>query len=239
MKQLIRALIPAAVLVAMLGLILLLPQKDVLVEASISPDMPTGYSLPGWYGQKTQESEAERQILAADTKFSKVNYRAAENNDVFGLPRRASSPVIDASIVFSGQDMNASIHRPELCLPSQGFRNLVGRPATIELANGKVVPFTRLSSERPLSEKRGDSVRYIHYYVFIGHGHIKSTHMQRVMQDMYDRLFTGTVERWAYFQIGSYWGDNVGMTEEEADRNLRRLIRELLPRIIRWEEMER
>lgn len=237
MKQLIRALLPVAVLVAMLGLILLLPQKDVLVEASISPDMPTGYSLPGWYGQKTQESEAERSMLAADTKFSKVNYRA-EIRNIFDVPSGVGSAVIDASIVFSGQDMNASIHRPEICLPSQGFLNLTGHAAAIELANGKVLPFTRLSSERPLSEKRGDSVHYIHYYVFIGHGHIKSTHMQRVMQDMYDRLFTGTVERWAYFQIGSYWGDNVGISEEEADRNLRRLIRELLPRIIRWEEME-
>lgn len=236
MKTLFRALIPAAVLVLMLGIIFMLPQKDVLVEASISPDMPTGTQLAGWYGQKTQESEAERNILAADTKFSKVNYRAATLDD-FGFSD-SQSPIIDASIVFSGQDMNASIHRPELCLPSQGFRNLTGRPATIELSNGKTLNFTRLSSERPRSEKRGDSVHFIHYYIFVGKGHIKSTHLQRVMQDMYDRLFTGTVERWAYFQIGTYWGENVGITEEEADRNLHRLISSLLPRIIIWDDME-
>lgn len=235
MKTPIRALIPAAAMAAMLGIILMLPQKDVLVEASISPDMPTGTQLAGWYGQKTQESEAERQILAADTKFSKVNYRAASLDD-FSF-RDSRSPIIDASIVFSGQDMNASIHRPELCLPAQGFRNLTGRPASIELANGKTLNFTRLSSERPRSEKRGDSLHFIHYYVFVGKGHIKSTHMQRVMQDMYDRLFTGTVERWAYFQVGTYWGDDIGISETEADNNVQRLIRELLPRIIKWEEM--
>lgn len=237
MNAAIRALLPAAVLAAMLGIILSLPQKDVLVEASISPDMPTGTALTGWYGQKTQETEAERQILAADTKFSKVNYRAASLDD-FGFSD-SKAPVIDASIVFSGQDMNASIHRPELCLPAQGFRNLTGRPATVELANGKTLAFTRLSSERPRSERRGDSVHFIHYYVFVGKGHIKSTHMQRVMQDMYDRLFTGTVERWAYFQIGTYWGDDIGISEADADRNLQRLISALLPRIILWEDMEK
>lgn len=235
MKPIFRDLLPAAVLGLLLSLLLLLPQKDTLVEASISPDMPTGTQLAGWYGQKTQESEAERQILAADTKFSKVNYRAASLDDFSFSDSRA--PIIDASIVFSGQDMNASIHRPELCLPSQGFRNLTGRPATIELANGKVLNFTRLSSERPRSERRGDSLHFIHYYVFIGKGHIKSTHLERVMQDMYDRLFTGTVERWAYFQIGTYWGADTGISEEEADRNVQRLIKVLLPRIIRWDEM--
>lgn len=237
MNAAIRALLPAAVLAVMLGIIFALPQKDVLVEASISPDMPTGTALTGWYGQKTQETEAERQILAADTKFSKVNYRAASLDD-FGFSD-SKAPVIDASIVFSGQDMNASIHRPELCLPAQGFRNLTGRPATVELANGKTLAFTRLSSERPRSERRGDSVHFIHYYVFVGKGHIKSTHMQRVMQDMYDRLFTGTVERWAYFQIGTYWGDDLGISEADADRNLQRLISALLPRIIRWEDMKK
>lgn len=237
MKPLFRALIPAAVMAAMLGLIALLPQKDVLVEASISPDMPTGTELAGWYGQKTQETEAERSILAADTKFSKVNYRAASLDDFSFSDSRA--PIIDASIVFSGQDMNASIHRPELCLPAQGFRNLTGRPATIELANGKTLAFTRLSSERPRSEKRGDSLHFIHYYVFVGKGHIKSTHLQRVMQDMYDRLFTGTVERWAYFQVGTYWAEDIGITEEEADRNVRKLISALLPRIILWQDMEK
>ena len=235
MKPLFRALIPAAVMLAMLGVILALPQKDVLVEASISPDMPTGTALAGWYGRKTQETEAERSILAADTKFSKVNYRAASLDD-FSY-RDSHAPIIDASIVFSGQDMNASIHRPELCLPAQGFRNLTGRPATIELANGKTLAFTRLSSERPRSEKRGDSLHFIHYYVFVGKGHIKSTHLQRVMQDMYDRLFTGTVERWAYFQVGTYWAEDIGISEEEADRNVRRLISSLLPRIIMWEDM--
>lgn len=236
MKTLIRNLTPAAVLGLLLSLLLLLPQKDVLVEASISPDMPTGTQLAGWYGQKTQETEAERQILAADTKFSKVNYRAASLDD-FGFSD-SKAPIIDASIVFSGQDMNASIHRPELCLPSQGFRNLTGRPATVELANGKVLAFTRLSSERPRSEKRGDSLHFIHYYVFVGKGHIKSTHLQRVMQDMYDRLFTGTVERWAYFQIGTYWGDDIGISEADADRNLQCLMKVLLPRIIMWEDIE-
>lgn len=233
----IRSFLPPLVLGLMLAVLLVLPTHDELTEASISPDMPVGRELPGWIGQKMQESEAERQILAADTKFSKANYRSLSSDiwDDFGVRR---DPVVDASIVFSGQDMNASIHRPELCLPSQGFRNLVGTPATVELSNGETLHFTRLASVLPRSERRGDVIHFIHYYVFVGHGHIKSTHLQRVMQDMYDRLFRGNVERWAYFQAGTYWGEDIGITEQEADAALRRLIRDLLPRIIKWDEMK-
>lgn len=237
LNKLTHAFLPAALFGLVLSLLFLLPKDDTLAEASISPDMPVGLALPGWVGEKVQESESERQILAADTKFSKANYRAHSAADIwddFGVNR---GPVVDASIVFSGQDMNASIHRPELCLPAQGFMNLTGRPDTIELADGRTLHFTRLSSVRPRSEKRGDALHFIHYYVFIGHGHIKSTHLQRVMQDMYDRLFTGTVERWAYFQAGTYWGEDIGISEREADDHLRRLIRDLLPRIIKWDEM--
>lgn len=235
MKKWLYALLPALVLGALLGVLALMPQDDTLVEASIADTLPVGRELPGWVGERTQESEAERSILAVDTKFAKANYRALGLDEWAPDPR---TPLVDASIVFSGQDMNSSIHRPELCLPSQGFQNLQGQPTTVELSNGMVLPFTRLSSIRPNGEKRADALHFIHYYIFVGHGHIKSTHMQRVMQDMYDRLFTGEVERWAYFQVGCYWGGSSGITEEQADRHIRRLISVLLPRIIRWDEMK-
>ena len=44
-------------------------------------------------------------------------------------------PPVEISIVYSGADMNSSIHRPERCLPSQGHLNLRGSTSEITLAD--------------------------------------------------------------------------------------------------------
>ena len=75
------------------------------------------------------------------------------------------------------------------------------------------------------------------YYVFIGHGTIRHTHIGRTLQDMYDRVAGGYVQRWAYLQVSSYWAPELDVTEEETDRRVRALISELLPRQVKWEEM--
>lgn len=231
---LLHAFLPVALLAALLSLIALIPENAELLEPSVQSELPVGRALPGWLGERVQESEAERSILAADTRFSKACYKQLGFDGRYPDPR---CPLLDVSIVFSGQDMNSSIHRPELCLPTQGFQNLQGSPAEVELSNGVRLPFTRLSSIRPDNSDREATRHYIHYYLFIGKGHLKATHLQRVMQDMFDRLFTGTVERWAYFQIGCYWGGRSGISEGEAEQQLRRLIAALLPRIIQWQEL--
>ena len=53
-----------------------------------------------------------------------------------------------------------------------------------------------------------------------------------------DRVATGTVQRWAYIQFGTYWGEEVGITEEQADKCLRALIRDLVPQQINWSAIE-
>ena len=42
---------------------------------------------------------------------------------------------VAASIVLSGQDLNSSIHRPERCLPAQGFKDI--RSSIIEVDAGR------------------------------------------------------------------------------------------------------
>lgn len=233
-RPLLHAFLPVAILAALLSLIALIPENADLLEPSVCSELPVGRELPGWLGERVQESEAERSILAADTRFSKACYKQLEFGERYPDPR---CPLLDVSIVFSGQDMNSSIHRPELCLPSQGFQNLQGSPTEVELSNGVRLPFTRLSSIRPDNNDHSATRHFIHYYLFIGKGHLKATHLQRVMQDMFDRLFTGTVERWAYFQVGCSWGGSSGISEAEAEQRLRHLIAALLPRIIAWQDL--
>ena len=232
MKELLRALLPPALLAAILCCVFVLPREEGLVESSISPDLPVDCSLPGWWGTKTQESESERRILAADTRFSKATYARIKR-----VPWEKTLPSVEISIVYSGRDMNASIHRPERCLPSQGHLNLNSTSNEITLKGGRKLNVTRLTSQLQVPGEKKRTLNFVHYYIFIGHNAIHHTHLGRTAQDMYDRVAKGYVQRWAYFQAGSYWSPELDISEEEADKQIRSLISDLLPGQIQWENM--
>ena len=232
-KQLTRAWLPPALLALLLSSVFILPREEQLLESSISPDLPVGFDLTGWQGTKIQESEVERTSLAADTRFSKAQYTQ---------PRRVfwekEKPPVEVSIVYSGSDMNSSIHRPERCLPSQGHVNLQTSSSELSLADGRTLTLTRLTSRVPLPNRDdGLVLNFVSYYVFIGHGTMHHTHIGRTLPDMYDRVTRGYVQRWAYFQANSYWAPELNITEEEADKRVRELISELLPSQVNWSEM--
>ena len=232
-KQLTRAWLPPALLALLLSSVFILPREEQLMESSISPDLPVSFDLPGWQGTKIQESEVERTSLAADTRFSKAQY--ARLRRVFW---EKETPPVEVSIVYSGSDMNSSIHRPERCLPSQGHVNLQTSASELRLADGRTLTLTRLTSRVPLPNRDdGLVLNFVSYYVFIGHGTMHHTHIGRTLQDMYDRVTRGYVQRWAYFQANSYWAPELNLTEEETDKRVRSLISELLPNQVNWSEM--
>ncbi len=230
MKRILFAMIPALLMGLALWGSSAMPKEVELMESALSADLPLEYALEGWYGIRTQESAVERRVLAADTRFSKGIY--VKRRDDPDTPR---NPDINVSLIFSGNDMNHSIHRPEGCLPAQGHLSLAGRNETIRLADGRELTFTRLSSLLPDEKKEGSYVHYIHYYVFVGSNTITPNHLTRVARDIIARATSGRVQRWAYFQAGVRWGESTGHTEDEADAQLREFISQVLPQLIDWE----
>jgi len=228
-KSLTTAFLPPLILVLVLSLIYLLPKHTELESSAISPNLPLDFDQPGWYGLKQQESEAERTRLAGDTVFSKAVYSQLRQS-IFDK----KLPPVHVSIVYSGSDMNASIHRPERCLPTQGHVNLQASSTFVRLNNGRNIPFTRLASRVPLKEARGKYLEHLNYYVFIGRDRICAKHLERTLYDIWDRTVMGVSQRWAYYQIGTYWGEYVGITEEEAEAQVRQLISDLTPGLVDW-----
>ena len=225
--------LPPALLAVLLSAVFVLPRQEQLMESSISPDLPVNYNLAGWEGKKIQESEVERTSLAADTRFSKAQYTQ---------PRRVfweqEKPPVEISIVYSGSDMNSSIHRPERCLPAQGHQELRASNRQLKLANGRSITFCRLQSYTLPEVKGGAPQQHIHYYVFIGHDRICHTHMGRTLYDIGDRIAKGRTQRWAYLQVGSHWGGDSGITEADAESALIELLTDLAARQINWDMIE-
>lgn len=229
MKNILLKSLPPAVLALLLCLVFIVPESTELLPSAANPELPLGSDLPGWYGVKTQESEKERELLSADTSFSKAIY-----HHINPITDQQESPSVNVSFVYSGSDLNNSIHRPERCLPAQGHLDMTGRDEIIKLANGKILTFRRLSTRTPAERPGEQSLHHIHYYVFVGSHTICCSHYERTFQDIYDRVLSGRVQRWAYIQMGACWGEEVGITEQQADNYLRALIRDLVPRQIDW-----
>jgi hypothetical protein len=148
-----------------------------------------------WWGEPAEVTEKERGTLGEETDFARRVYTGGLGDQVF------------VSVVLSGNDMSKSIHRPERCLPAQGW--------TLADSRDVILPFTgpdgkeqqlkvkKLLVQRPNIDRNGKpaepKVRYgVMYYWFAGHTDMTNSHFVRMAYDNRDRLFKGVNQRWAY-----------------------------------------
>lgn len=133
--------------------------------------------LPGYASEELPESEAERAVLPADTRVLRRRYYDA-SGDWF---------VVSAVI---GGKSKSSIHRPELCLPSQGM--LMSNPRTVD-AGGFGWHFTDLDSH---------GIQTLFAYTFFNQeGFRTSSHLARIFRDVWDRSVLNRVDRWVMVTV--------------------------------------
>lgn len=226
MKTILRAIIPALLFYLAILSVDSYSKISEILPPCISAEIPLGFKLPGWYGIKTQESETERKGLAPDTKFSKAIFR--QDYVSFG---EKELPQISVSIIFSGQDMNNSIHQPEWCLPGQGHLDLQRTEQIVKLNNGKEYTFSRLSSYTENKETK-QRLNHIHYYFFVSNNRRTHSHKQRNLYDLIDRVISSTVSGWAYLQVGCYWSPEINVSEKECDAHIQKLLSQMVPKLM-------
>ncbi len=127
-----------------------------LAADGVNPVTLPAYLGSEWEGQAADISAIEREVLPADTGFSRKNYVSLQrpNERVF------------LSIVLSGRD-RTSIHRPEICLVGQGWTitqrathafawpSIPPASAQRPSSTNAAVPATLLSIEREFRPKQG------------------------------------------------------------------------------------
>ena len=210
------------VLLGGLGSVFLIP-KDVKIQpAAIDQSLPE--FVGNWEGVDQPVTQLERDVLGSDTRFVRKLYSAGTDQ-------------IHVSIVFSGADMNTSIHRPERCLPSQGWTIANSKTVSVPLSTG-VLRATRLENIRSMSIENGQpvNVRSLNYYWFVGHSDATPSHYERTWIDIRDRLLKGRNQQWAYVMVASTITQGLaifGRDERQTDDLLREFIRELVPQLHR------
>lgn len=153
---------------------------------------------PACGGLMDEVSCGERAYLPADTLFLKGNYY-----DAFG-------DRLHVSVVVNGASRR-SIHRPELCLPAQGFSIESIRNRELPDGNGGRLS-VKIVDLRP--SLAGQQRRAGQVYYFISANHQTASHYVRLLISIRDRAIFNRVTRWAMVAIV---GDPPFNTPERLD----------------------
>ncbi len=202
--------------------IFLLPHAAKTNPAGIAMTLPN--VIGTWFGDDAAVTQKELELLAKDTQFARRVYTAPEGDQIY------------VSIVLSGDDMTNSIHRPERCLPAQGWQVRESSRRTIQLADGKSFDVTRLQNAQTLEapDKRRIEVTNLNYYWFIGYKDMTASHLTRTGIDIRDRILHGQNQRWAYVTVAATVTKGIWRperTEEQTTEILEKFMRELAQRL--------
>ena len=145
--------------------------------------------LVGYTSEVLGPSEAEKESLVSDTRVEKRRYTDGRG-DWFQV-----------TVVIGGAT-RASIHRPERCLPSQGFR--MSDQHTVE--SGDLRWNVKMLS-------RGDVAAAGFAYTFFNQdGYYTVSHFRRILRDVWDRSVHGRIDRWVMVTVFSPSADGAALT---------------------------
>jgi EpsI family protein len=145
-----------------------------------------------WWGFDQSISEAEKTLLPSDTEFERKEYDSVEGDK------------ITCSIVLSGAEKR-SIHRPEICLPGQGWTLKSGQVISVPLHSGHNLKVMNLTITRPITTPTGQKLELSAYYIywFVGDKVTTPYHWERLWLTSWDRIVHQVNHRWAYIIVTS------------------------------------
>jgi hypothetical protein len=183
-----------AVLVALSALTLWLCREsappDIEPEAGVSMNLPT---LVGeFWGSDSPVSPSELAMLPKDTGFAKKVYQDLAGDS------------LTAQIVLSGGEKR-SIHRPEVCLPGQGWTIQSGEVMPVTLANGRVLEVMKLTLTRQVEIAPGErrTMKSYFLYWFVGKNTATPYHWARLAKTNWDMVVKKLQHRWAYVIVSA------------------------------------
>lgn len=206
----------------------LVPSPKAGGEAGVVMQLPD--EIDDLYGHDESVSDAELQILPKDTSYARKTY---------GPPGADAPDRILCSIVLSGAERR-SIHRPERCLPAQGWRIDSSRTETIPLASGRELKVTALLLEKHVQRRDAPpfTLRQYFLYWFVGKGVSTPYQTTRILMTYWDMLIHRVNQRWAYViiskDISADWNPN-GETPEQTLAELKHFIHDAAPTFIKSE----
>jgi hypothetical protein len=211
-------------LIALAGITLWLTRlsapPDIAPEAGVVMNLPT--LIGEFWGTDEPISPSELAMLPADTEFAKKIYQDLSGNS------------LTAQIVLSGGEKR-SIHRPEICLPAQGWSIQAGEVIPVTLANGREIEVMKLTLVRDIEVAPGERrpLKSHFLYWFVGKDSTTPHHLVRLAKTNWDMVVKKLQHRWAYVIVSApvLEGFRPGAkTDEQTLEMLKDFIRQSVPK---------
>ncbi len=195
------------------------PNPNSSLQAGVRMQLPDSYN--GMMATDLGMSAAEQKILPTDTGFARKLYRDPAGDQ------------IACTLVLAGGEKR-SIHRPEVCLPGQGWNIRSGEVVPVTLSNGRRLEVMKLTLEQDVQTGPGHYIKRkcLFLYWFVGKGVTTPSHTWRVFLTSWDRVMRNLNHRWAYVIASSLVMDNLmpnGKNEEQTLQMLEKFISDTAP----------
>jgi EpsI family protein len=182
-------------------------------------------------GKDEEPSEGEKHVLPSDTDIVKKSYRDPDGN------------VVNAQIVLAGAEKR-SIHRPELCLPAQGWSINQRETMMVKLTNGRSLSIMNDFISRPVETSPGVThpLESYYSYCFVGNGVTTSSHLMRLFLTSWDRVVHHKNHRWAYMAVSAPVLENFkkdGKNAQQTKQMISDFISEMAPQVMKSDEDKR
>jgi exosortase len=155
-------------------------------------------------------SLGEKTWLPADTRILKRTYS------------RGDGCMLAMSVVVSGKS-RLSIHRPEMCLPGQGFEILSSRVRTLDLGQGRTLRVNVVKAARTGERPIG------FLYWFVNPRGEATSHWVRIFSDVWARCVHNRVNRWCMVTVFS----NQSFDDPETLQTAEKFLAEWYPQVLR------
>ncbi len=196
---------------------------DISPSAELGDDSGVVMELPetilDYESVGMEPTQAELDLLPEDTKYERRQYHRFDGRNV-----------ITCSIVLAGAD-SRSIHRPEICLPSQGW-SIVDRFKDTVDVEGTKLGTTVLLVERDVQLEDGTKTKLRSYnvYWFVGKDITTASHLERVLKTSLDNVFRNVNHRWAYVLVQSVIPISGDVSQEATLDEINRFISATVPK---------
>jgi hypothetical protein len=209
----------------------LIPAANVGDETGVVMNLPE--DIGDLEGVPQAISQAEHEILPPDTTFARKAYGP------FSLPDSDWLNRFTCSIVLSGREKR-SIHRPERCLPGQGWSVIDSQVIDVPLNSGHPLKVTALLLTRPLHMVDGTTrtLKFYYLYWYVGRKVSTPYSFERVLLTNWDLVVHRFNQRWAYVICAAYVTEGLetpGRDQAQTLAALKEFIRAAVPNFVKSE----
>ena len=192
-------------------------------QSGVIMNLPT--YVGDFIGRDEVPSEGEKYVLPKDTEIVKKSYT------------NSTGDMLSANVVLAGAEKR-SIHRPELCLPAQGWSINGEHEVPVRLVDGRTISVMQVSISRPIQNSAGDTrtLNSYYYYWFVGNGITTASHVTRLLINSWDRVLHHKNHRWAYVAVSGPILEGFkrdGKDAEETQSMIADFIAEMAPQVMR------